>query len=319
MDERMKMLSMNFMEEENADTFAERAESYYQKRPQLLSLLQDLYMGYQTLADRYCQTLAKHHHIRRLSSQISYIDNDYLFAEDYDTIHDGTMESDVESSLSFQPMKESASAYASANATANANVNDEIVAELVMKTVEYEIMAHEIGVMEGQFGESSRKMELQKSLLEVLESERLILLTENARLGYRVAALAEENEGLAAEAALMKRKAGELARCVLKMRDDHRVCMLSRKIEDLQAQIYGLEKRNKDYCDRLVDKNNKNPVVKEGNGQSGCRGGGRMSVVMKGDQKGVCRGKCTVIRKRVFGKRAEASQISLQWCRELVV
>lgn len=121
-----------------------------------------------------------------------------------------------------------------------------------MKTVDYEIIVDELSTEERRWGESSRKIELQKSLLEVLESERLILLNENARLAYTAAELAEENKGLAAESVFMKMKAGELARCVLKMREDHRMGMLSRKIEDLQGQIYGLEKRNKEYYEQLV-------------------------------------------------------------------
>ena len=48
-----------------------------------------------------------------------------------------------------------------------------------------------------------------------------------------MSALIKENKGLASESLFMKRKAGELARCALKMREDHRVRMLSRKIEDL--------------------------------------------------------------------------------------
>ncbi|KAL0421690.1 UNVERIFIED_CONTAM: hypothetical protein Slati_3191900 [Sesamum latifolium] len=135
---------------------------------------------------------------------------------------------------------------------------DMVIAELVMKTVEYDIVLNELTVVEKRWGESSRKMELQKNLLDVLESERLILLNDNATLGYRVTALAEENKGLASESLFLKRKAAELARCVLKTREDHRVCMLSRKIQDLQGQIYSLEKRNKEYYEQLVKQEEKN-------------------------------------------------------------
>lgn len=243
LDERMKMLVMNNGEEDvNGDTFAERAESYYEKRPQLLSLLQDLYNGYVTLSDRYIQTLAKHHHNyyhpphhhRRHSSQISALDQ-----EEH-------IDSDAESSLSYQQPQ-----LMLAN---NVLDGDAIVADLVIKNVEYDMLVHEISIMERRYTESSRKIGLQKSLLEVLESERLMLLNENASLGYRVTALVEENKGLASESMFMKRKASELARCVLKMREDHRVFMLNRKIEDLQGQVYGLERRNKEYYEQLVKK-----------------------------------------------------------------
>ncbi|KAL6509665.1 hypothetical protein OROGR_022975 [Orobanche gracilis] len=153
--------------------------------------------------------------------------------------------SDAESSLSFQPPLPSDVRHREMDV-------DLIVADLVMKTVEYGIISNELSAVENKWGESSRKMELQKNLLDVLESERSILLNDNAVLGYRVAALAEENKGLASESLFLKRKAAELARCVLKTREDRRVCMLSRKIEDLQEQIHGLEKRNKEYYAQLV-------------------------------------------------------------------
>ncbi|KAJ4974962.1 hypothetical protein NE237_008136 [Protea cynaroides] len=236
LEEKMKALTSNLHEEDESHMFAERAENYYQKRPQLLALLQDLYNGYLSLADRYCQTVTKTNRQQRNQSQFSAVHSD---TEEDSSIVD----SDAESSLSYQTPPPS---------TAAASDHNALVAELVAKTVDYDILVQELSVLERSNTESSRKIELQKSLLEVLESERLILLNENARLGYRVNTLTEENKGLASEATFMKRKASELARCILKLREDHRVCLLSRKIEDLQSQIYGLEKRNKEYYEMLM-------------------------------------------------------------------
>ncbi|XP_023519353.1 kinase-interacting family protein-like [Cucurbita pepo subsp. pepo] len=241
MEQRINLLAMKNAEEDDVgNTFAERAEYYFNKRPQLLALLQELYTAYTTLSDRYIQTIAKHH--KRQSSVTSTL-------ESFDGAEDSgisQMESDAESSLSYQqvsviPVKDSAMVN-----------NDALLAEFVIKNVEYDIITNEVSILEKQCCDSSRKTELQKSLLEVLESERLILLNENARLGYRVASLMEENKGLVAESVFTKRKASEMARCMLKLRDDQRVYLLNQKIEDLQAQIYGLEKRNKEYYDQLV-------------------------------------------------------------------
>ncbi|PIN24837.1 hypothetical protein CDL12_02418 [Handroanthus impetiginosus] len=214
------------------------ANSYYHERPQLLALLDDLYNGYLSLADRYCQVLAKNNrNSSRCSSPIPLL----KFDEDAGEVID----SDAESSVSFQlstvlPLQ-----------TKEMDA-DMVVADLVMKTVEYDIVLNELTVVEKRWAELKRKMELQKNLLDVLESERLILLNDNATLGYRVTALVEENKGLLSESLFLKRKAAELARCMLKTREDHRVCMLSGKIEDLQGQIHGLEKRNKEYYEQLV-------------------------------------------------------------------
>jgi chromosome segregation ATPase len=39
--------------EDNGDSFAQKAEMYYQKRPELISLVEEFYRGYRSLAERY--------------------------------------------------------------------------------------------------------------------------------------------------------------------------------------------------------------------------------------------------------------------------
>ncbi|XVE73249.1 hypothetical protein DITRI_Ditri11bG0101900 [Diplodiscus trichospermus] len=41
--------------EEDADSFAQRAEMYYKKRPELISLVEDFYRAHRSLAERYDQ------------------------------------------------------------------------------------------------------------------------------------------------------------------------------------------------------------------------------------------------------------------------
>ncbi|KAL2461853.1 Kinase-interacting family protein [Abeliophyllum distichum] len=255
LDERIKLVTLNSPTENNADSFAARANSYYEERPQLLALLQDLYNACLSLADRYCRELAKNCHSIRYSSPIPPLNFD-----DHNQFDGGdageAVDSDAESSLSFQSLPVEASQIDP----------DMIIADLVLRNVECEFILNEVILVENRWRESLRKIELQQNLLDVLESERLILLNDNATLEYRVTSLVEENKGLASESLFLKRKASELARCVLKMRDDHRVCMLSRKIEDLQGQIYGLEKRNKEYHEYFV-KQDKNTGKKDHGGK----------------------------------------------------
>lgn len=247
-EERMKKLVISgSSEEENVgDTFAERAEWYYQKRPQLLALLKDLYNGYITLLDR-CRNHKKHH-FRNGSSETIIT-----------AFSSADAESDAESTISYQQQQITTTTATMAAAAASANIDD-LVAELVAKNVESEILVNQVNEMDHVCNESRRKIELLKSLMELLESERMILVNENVKLGYQVSAVMEENKGLASEAMFMRRKASELAKCVLRMREDYRVCILSQKIEDLQEQIYGLEKRNKEYYQMLV---NREQQVKE--------------------------------------------------------
>lgn len=243
LDKKIKKLVL-IPNKEGADSFTERADAYYQKRPQLLALLQELYDNYLSLADRYCQALAKNHH-RRNSFPIQsfhFDDNNDEFDKEENNGSE-IIDSDAESSLSYQPPFPPAKAKFE---------SDMIVADLVIRSVDCEIILHELSQVDKHCNESSRKIELQESLLELLESERLILLNENARLGYKVASLMEENKGLSSESLFMKRKVAELARCMLNRREDHRVCVLSRKVEDLQGQIYGLERRNNEYYEQLL-------------------------------------------------------------------
>ncbi|KNA08039.1 hypothetical protein SOVF_166270 [Spinacia oleracea] len=232
MEQKIRMLvhrSSNENDEGKGDTFGERAECYYQERPQLLSLLLDLYNAYISLAERYCQSLHKHHNYQSHSS-----------SDNTTTVSSEDFQSDAESSLSYQLPSTTAISH------------DEMISELVIKNVQYDLIVDELLVMEKQVNDSSRKIELQRSLLEVLESERLILLNENAGLRYKVCVLIDENKRLALDSMY-----------VLKMREDHRVCMLSRKIEDLQGKIYSLEKRNRDYYQQLMHKQDNKQEDKE--------------------------------------------------------
>ncbi|CAL9137638.1 unnamed protein product [Musa acuminata var. zebrina] len=67
-----------------------------------------------------------------------------------------------------------------------------IMAELVLAGVERDLVEAEGAEVERRLAESARKIELQGSLVEVLEAERMVLLGENARLGFRAAAAEEE-------------------------------------------------------------------------------------------------------------------------------
>ncbi|KAL2930311.1 Kinase-interacting family protein, partial [Bienertia sinuspersici] len=169
-DQKIENLVQSCNKEE-ADTFGQRAECYYQQRPQLLSLLLDLYNAYLSLAERYCQCLHKHHNCSDHHHQRTLSFETFSHPHQDNHIEDEECQSDAESSLSYQLLTRSS---------------------------------------------------YRGVLLEVLESERLILLNENAGLRYKVEALIDENKGLALESIFMRRKAGELASCVLKMREDRR-------------------------------------------------------------------------------------------------
>ncbi|KAG6536834.1 hypothetical protein ZIOFF_001905 [Zingiber officinale] len=240
-ENRVQSLAVSLPDDSESYSFAERAENYYQKRPQLVALLHDLHHRYLYLADRYSQSL--HRHRRRASSVSSDID-----------VEADSASSDADSTLSFQslpvhPLRDPPAAFAIANAASDL---DMIVVELVLASVERDLLESEEVEADRRLAESSRKIEIQGSLVEVLEAERMVLLGENARLGFLAASAEEKARGVAAELGYMRRRAADLARVVVKLREDHRVCLLGRKIEGLQAQIYGLERRNREYLEAMA-------------------------------------------------------------------
>lgn len=51
MDSKIKLMIKII--EEDAESFAKRAEMYYRRRPELMTLLEELYRAYRALAERY--------------------------------------------------------------------------------------------------------------------------------------------------------------------------------------------------------------------------------------------------------------------------
>ncbi|KAI5074914.1 hypothetical protein GOP47_0010875 [Adiantum capillus-veneris] len=62
-----KVKAMLKLIEEDADSFAKRAEMYYKKRPELVSLVEEFYRAYRSLAERYDQLTG---HIRQIPQEI---------------------------------------------------------------------------------------------------------------------------------------------------------------------------------------------------------------------------------------------------------
>ncbi|PIN06765.1 hypothetical protein CDL12_20681 [Handroanthus impetiginosus] len=58
LDEKTK--TMLKLVEEDADSFAQRAEMYYKKRPELISMVEDFYRTHRSLAERYDQVKSEH-------------------------------------------------------------------------------------------------------------------------------------------------------------------------------------------------------------------------------------------------------------------
>ncbi|CAE5959632.1 unnamed protein product [Arabidopsis arenosa] len=209
LESRMQVMRVSALEEnQTGETFSQRAEWFYQRRPLLLSLCQDLYDGYATLLDRFNQN----------PKQVIPHDNDT----------DTDITSEVESILSFQQMEISTS-------DKHKNI-EELVSQLVTANLEKDTAKHELQSREKKLLEASKTIELLKKLVMLLDMEKEVAVEETANLGYKLTSLLEENRELATEALFMKKEAVRLARCVLKMRDEH-----FQKMCHLQNQIYALQ------------------------------------------------------------------------------
>lgn len=60
-----KVKSMIKLIEEDADSFARRAEMYYKKRPELMKLVEEFYRAYRALAERYDYATGELRHAQR--------------------------------------------------------------------------------------------------------------------------------------------------------------------------------------------------------------------------------------------------------------
>ena len=64
-----KVKSMIKLIEEDADSFAKRAEMYYKKRPELMKLVEEFYRAYRALAERYDHATGVIRHAHRTMAE----------------------------------------------------------------------------------------------------------------------------------------------------------------------------------------------------------------------------------------------------------
>lgn len=131
---------------------------------------------------------------------------------------------------------------------------------------------------ERKFREASKKIELLKKLVMLLDMEKEVAVEETVNLGYKLTSFLEENRELATEALFMKKEAVRLARFVLKMRDEHfhQVCVLQSQVYELQSSressvyenvsspsCFGLDKSKSKSKKRKMSETRSEPVEKK--------------------------------------------------------
>jgi KIP1-like protein len=61
----VRLKAISILAEEDADSFASRAEMYFRNRPRLMELVKELYQAYHTLAEQYNHAVRALHQTQR--------------------------------------------------------------------------------------------------------------------------------------------------------------------------------------------------------------------------------------------------------------
>ncbi|CAN1193368.1 Protein NETWORKED 1A [Linum perenne] len=78
-----KVKAMIKLIEEDADSFARKAEMYYKKRPELMKLVEELYRAYRALAERYDHAIVELRHAHRTMAEAFPIQVSHGTADDH--------------------------------------------------------------------------------------------------------------------------------------------------------------------------------------------------------------------------------------------
>ncbi|PKA64397.1 hypothetical protein AXF42_Ash009619 [Apostasia shenzhenica] len=84
-DMEMKIKAMIKLVEEDADSFARRAEMYYKKRPELMKLVEEFYRAYRALAERYDRVAGTLREANRTIAAVFPNHSELLFPEEAST------------------------------------------------------------------------------------------------------------------------------------------------------------------------------------------------------------------------------------------
>ncbi|KAK7280085.1 hypothetical protein RJT34_25147 [Clitoria ternatea] len=77
-----KVKAMIKLIEEDADSFARRAEMYYKKRPELMKLVEEFYRAYRALAERYDHATGELRQAHKTMAEVFPNQEDYLLTDD---------------------------------------------------------------------------------------------------------------------------------------------------------------------------------------------------------------------------------------------
>ncbi|XP_010510353.1 PREDICTED: protein NETWORKED 4B-like [Camelina sativa] len=162
--------------EEDADSFAKKAQMYFQKRPELLQLVEEFYRMYRALAERYDQAsgeLQKNHHSSKIQSQSSLeISSPSPTQEKLSRRQSGHKEEEDSSSLtdSGSDSDHSSADEALIRRMADLEVELEETKQKLLLQQESDLL-HKITVYEGELGKANEKIRMHEEVIANLKIE----------------------------------------------------------------------------------------------------------------------------------------------------
>ncbi|KAJ4847069.1 hypothetical protein Tsubulata_015757 [Turnera subulata] len=243
LDRRIKLI-LNIIQD-GGDTFARRAENFYNRRPELIKLVQDLYRSYCSLARKYDQIISEGFHAAHLirSSSCPASSSNQQFNPLKDSDKENVLEAQTVGSVPYpaaqeHPFLKTAAAAESMSSKQNTDVlgnhtaeegHDEMMAKYVeldetmsgdflMESLERERMRDELRLEVSRLIEDNlrqqkelvRRNEEKKETIRQLNSQVNRLLKENKILRSYLSGYKEENlPGCKVE---MKRSQSAIAR-----------------------------------------------------------------------------------------------------------
>ncbi|KAL2937488.1 Protein NETWORKED 3A [Bienertia sinuspersici] len=163
--------------EEDADSFAQRAEMYYKKRPELISMVEDFYRTHRPLAERYDQL--KSDRVIRVKAPLRHSLS--LPKEDYEYVLDS-----IDSFKPFDSLTDTAYTYEDAAESEVDDLEQENGDDKQFAAVE---CYDELMKLRGELDRLREENEVQKNVIKQKDDEKDEIVTQ---LSYNIKELKEE-------------------------------------------------------------------------------------------------------------------------------
>ncbi|KAK7253003.1 hypothetical protein RIF29_37366 [Crotalaria pallida] len=251
-----KVKAMIKLIEEDADSFARRAEMYYKKRPELIKLVEEFYRAYRALAERYDHATVELRHAHKTMAKAFPNQAHFMLSDDspYDAAEPHAQGVPLPKLSSLEPAFEFSSAQnmPRKNIRSSEEFEDGGNGEVLKQNVKTEIYSESEGEVQTirkamakmQCDKDAIFLQYQKSLEKLSEMERDLIKAQNDVGGLDERATKSEIEIKILKEALSILKAEKDADLV-----QYKQCL--EKISELEAEITLAEENSRMLNEQL--------------------------------------------------------------------